>query len=154
MICSCRIINSSLIKAFILLLPVAVIAILIIWLIYRFTGRKNQDNMPSSRTNKGFRPLSFFRIGPCMTWPVCNRRPRLNSCRSAGSARWNYASTVTWWLPWWHSICAGMNKTNGDDQQCLVVTVLVNLKGRRSLFGSDNYDSKKSSFHNRVIRNA
>ena len=35
-------------KAFILLLPVAVIAILIIWLIYRFTGRKNQDNMPSS----------------------------------------------------------------------------------------------------------
>ena len=35
-------------KAFILLLPVAVIAILIIWLIYRFTGRKNQDNMPCS----------------------------------------------------------------------------------------------------------
>ena len=34
-------------KAFILLLPVAVIAILIIWLIYRFTGRKNQDNMPT-----------------------------------------------------------------------------------------------------------
>ena len=35
-------------KAFILLLPVAIIAILLIWLIYRFTGRKNKDNMPSS----------------------------------------------------------------------------------------------------------
>lgn len=35
-------------KAFILLLPVALIAIAVIWLIGWFTGRKNKNNMPSS----------------------------------------------------------------------------------------------------------
>lgn len=35
-------------KAFILLLPVALIAIAVIWLIGWFTGRKNKNNMPSN----------------------------------------------------------------------------------------------------------
>lgn len=35
-------------KAFILLLPVALIAIAVIWLIGWFTGRQNKNNMPSS----------------------------------------------------------------------------------------------------------
>lgn len=35
-------------KAFILLLPVALIAIVIIWLVGWFMGRKNHNNIPSS----------------------------------------------------------------------------------------------------------
>lgn len=35
-------------KAFILLLPVAVIAIAIIWLVYWIAGKKNKNNMPAS----------------------------------------------------------------------------------------------------------
>lgn len=38
-------------KALFLLLPVAIIAVVIIWLVYWFAGKKNKDNMPSSGFN-------------------------------------------------------------------------------------------------------
>ncbi len=48
---------------FVALLPIMIIAAIIIWLIYWFTGRKNKNNIPSSgnefeqfRYNSGSRP--------------------------------------------------------------------------------------------------